>query len=60
MPNTIPQSVSQPLIQFLKFEFYASQSEVIYPSSRYFFESPIPLLEAIRQGFLGNKLELSF
>jgi hypothetical protein len=60
MPDTIAKPVSQPLVDLFEFGMNTCQPVVIHPSHPDLSELLKPFFEAVRSGFLGDLLELSF
>ena len=60
MPDTVSKSVSKPFINGFQLDVDTGKAVIIYPSPPDLSQLFQPFLEAVRFGFLGDLLELTF
>ena len=58
MPDTIPETVPQPPVQFSEFDLNACHAESIDPALLYFVDFLDAFIETHRSGFPGDGLQL--
>src|SRR5690606_5706169 len=60
MPDTISESVPQPLVELFELGLNTGQSVVVYPAHPYLSEFLKSLFKNVWQGVLGDYFELTF
>lgn len=60
VPDTVSETVSEPLVDLFEFGMNTCQTVVVHPSHPDLSEFVKPFLKTVRSGFLGYLLELSF